>query len=289
VEATFPEMNTRRIEFLEAQEQEEEVEAGLQALRRLGSYAAGFERTAISLSRLRIGMKCGGSDAFSGISANPLVGAIADRLYAAGATTVLTEVPEMFGAEQHILDRCAGREIFRRAEGMMKAFRQMYIDAGEPIHDNPSAGNREGGITTLEEKSLGCVLKGGGQPVTDVLSYGEQASIRGLALAEGPGNDLVSASVLAAVGVQMILFTTGRGTPLGSAVPVVKIASNTSLAERKPHWIDFNAGSLLEGKSFAEETDELWRLVIEVASGRMTRNEQNGYHEFLPFKFGTTQ
>jgi altronate hydrolase len=241
------------------------------------------------LSELAVGMKCGGSDAFSGISANPLLGIIADRLYRCGASAVLTEVPEMFGAEQHLLNRCTDYEVFDRASRMLNRFRQAFIDHGQPIYDNPSAGNREGGITTLEEKSLGCVQKGGSQPVVDVLSYGQRLRKRGLSLAEGPGNDLIAVSVLAATGVQMILFTTGRGTPLGSPVPVVKISSNSELAARKPRWIDFDAGNLLGGASPAEEADRLLRLVVDVASGRQTRNEENGYHEFLPFKDGTTK
>jgi altronate hydrolase len=289
VEQFQPRLDPRRIQFLEAQREKQEIEAGLEALRGLSRYASGFERTPVPLSRLGLGMKCGGSDAFSGISANPLVGAVADRLHACGASTVLTEIPEMFGAEQHLLDRCRDREVFDRASFMLNRFRRIFIDHGQPIHENPSVGNREGGITTLEEKSLGCVQKGGSQPIVDVLDYGQPLRKPGLSLAEGPGNDLVSVSVLAAAGVQMILFTTGRGTPLGSPMPVIKIASNSDLALRKPHWIDFNAGTLIEGACLAEEADRLWKLVIEVASGRQTRNEKNGYHEFLPLKAGTTQ
>jgi altronate hydrolase len=284
-----PQGDPRRILFLEAQEEEEEIEAGLKALRRLGAYASGFRRTSIPLSELKLGMKCGGSDAFSGISANPLVGTVADRLYDAGGTTVLTEVPEMFGAEQRLLDRCPDRDVFRRSVDMLERFRRMFTDAGQPVYDNPSPGNRDGGITTLEEKSLGCIQKGGRQPVVDVLDYGQQARIPGLNLAEGPGNDLVSVSVLAAAGVQMILFTTGRGTPLGSIVPVIKIASTSALSRHKPHWIDFDAGGLLQGESLPAAGKRLWELVLEVASGRRTRNEVNGYYDFLPFKDGTTE
>jgi len=289
IEQLQPSMDPRRIHYLEAQREKEEIDAGVEALRRLGAFASGFKRTPLPVSRLELGMKCGGSDAFSGISANPLVGAIADRLYACGAATVLTEVPEMFGAEQHLLDRCCDREVFDRASDMLNGFRRMFIDHGQSIHENPSVGNRQGGITTLEEKSLGCVQKGGSQPVVDVLNYGQRLRKPGLSLAEGPGNDLIAVSVLAATGVQMILFTTGRGTPLGSPVPVIKIASNSALSARKPHWIDFNAGALIEGASLQEEADRLWQLVVEVASGRQTRSEENGYHDFLPFKDGTTQ
>ena len=289
IEQLQPHMDPRRIHFLEAQKETDEIEAAAEALRRLAGFACGCERTPVPLSRLAVGMKCGGSDAFSGISANPLVGEIADRLYDCGATTVLTEVPEMFGAEKPLLDRCSDREVFDRAAAVLNAFRQMFIDHGQPIYDNPSAGNREGGITTLEEKSLGCVRKGGSQPVVDVLSYGQLLRRRGLSLAEGPGNDLISVSVLAATGVQMILFTTGRGTPLGSPVPVIKIASNSDLAARKPHWIDFDAGALIEGASLPQQAGRLLQLLVEVASGRQTRNEKNGYHEFLPFKDGTTE
>jgi altronate hydrolase len=289
IETLQPHIDPRRIRFLEAQEEDDEIEAGVDALLRLAGFACACERTALPLSELALGMKCGGSDAFSGISANPLVGKIADRLYDCGATTVLTEVPEMFGAEQHLLDRCCDREVFNRASGMLNGFRQMFVDHGQPVYENPSIGNREGGITTLEEKSLGCVQKGGSQPVVDVLDYGQQLRKPGLSLATGPGNDLVAVSVLAATGVQMVLFTTGRGTPLGAPVPVIKIASNSDLAARKPRWIDFDAGGLIEGASLEEETDRLLQLVVDVASGRQTRNEENGYHEFLPFKDGTTQ
>ena len=282
-------LDLRRIHFLEAQKEADEIEAGVRALRALASFASAWKREPLPLSELAVGMKCGGSDAFSGISANPLVGIIADRLYYCGAATVLTEVPEMFGAEQHLLDRCADHEVFGMASGMLIRFRQVFIDHGQPIYQNPSVGNREGGITTLEEKSLGCVQKGGSQPVVDVLNYGQRLRKPGLSLAEGPGNDLIAVSVLAATGVQMILFTTGRGTPLGSPVPVLKIASNSELAARKPRWIDFDAGDLIGGASPAEEADRLLRLVVDVASGRQTRNEENGYHDFLPFKDGTTQ
>jgi altronate hydrolase len=289
IEKLQPRMDPRRIHFLEAQREKEEIDAGVEALRRLGNFASACERTPLPLSQLALGMKCGGSDAFSGISANPLVGEIADRLYDCGASTVLTEVPEMFGAEQHLLDRCSDRQVFTRATTMLNKYRRMFIDHGQPIYENPSFGNREGGITTLEEKSLGCVQKGGSQPVVDVLSYGHLLRKPGLSLAEGPGNDLVAVSVLAATGVQMILFTTGRGTPLGSPVPVIKIASNSDLTARKPHWIDFDAGGLIQGASLSEEADRLLQLVVDVASGRQTRNEENGYHDFLPFKDGTTE
>lgn len=279
----------QRCVFLKAQDEGKEVESGVEALHRLAAYAAEFTRQPALLSHLAVGMKCGGSDAFSGITANPLTGAIADRLYAHDAATVLTEVPEMFGAEQQLLDRCIDERVFSRATAMLDRFRRMFIDSGQPIYDNPSAGNREGGITTLEEKSLGCVQKGGMQPITDVLDYGQQVREPGLSLAEGPGNDLVSVSVLAATGVQMILFTTGRGTPLGSPVPVIKLASNSELAGRKPHWIDFDAGVLMRGASMEGESERLWQLIVQVAGGRRTRSESNGYHEFLPFKDGTTK
>ena len=289
VESRQSPVDPRRIRFLEAQKEVDEIEAGMRTLRSLASFASAWKREPVPLSELAVGMKCGGSDAFSGISANPLVGIVSDRLYDCGAATVLTEVPEMFGAEQHLLDRCADYEVFTQASGMLRRFRQVFIDHGQPIYENPSVGNREGGITTLEEKSLGCVQKGGSQPVMDVLNYGQRLRRRGLSLAEGPGNDLIAVSVLAATGVQMILFTTGRGTPLGAPVPVIKIASNSDLAARKPRWIDFDAGALIAGASPVEEANRLLRLVVEVASGRQTRNEANGYHDFLPFKDGTTQ
>ncbi len=284
-----PERAPRRVRFLSAQEQGDEIAAGLQALGSLRTYADQFERRAVPISKLRVGLKCGGSDAFSGLTANPLAGACVNRLVALGAGAVMTEVPEIFGAEQLLLNRCASTEIFDKGLDMINRFRRFFMDHGEPIDDNPSPGNREGGITTLEEKSLGCTQKGGSSQVVAVLDYGEEATAAGLSLAEGPGNDLVSVSVLAATGVQLTLFTTGRGTPLGSPVPVIKIASNSSLAEKKRHWIDFDAGTLLEGGSHREAADGLFDLIVQVASGARTANETGRYRHFLPFKTGITE
>lgn len=231
-------------------------------------------------SKLKIGLKCGGSNGLSGITANPMIGRIADRFVSMGACTVLTEVPEMFGAEQILLSRCVDKTTFDRAVDMINGFKRYFISHGQPISENPSPGNKEGGITTLEEKSLGCVQKGGRSPVTDVLGYAEKAERSGLSLLWGPGNDMVAVTDLAASGCHMILFSTGRGTPLGSVVPTVKISTNTALYNKKPHWIDFDAQSGTD--------DALFSLLIDTVNGKRTKNEENGYREIAIFKDGVT-
>lgn len=278
-----------RVEYLVAQEVEDEVEASRALLRRLAEYAGGFRRTEIPLSRLRVGVKCGGSDAFSGITANPLVGAVTDRLVAAGAGVVMTEVPEMFGAEVELLNRAVSRDVFDRGVAMINGTKRYFIDHDQPIYENPAPGNKDGGITTLEEKSLGCTRKGGLAPVTDVLEYAERVRCPGLTLLTSPGYDGVSVTALAAAAVHLILFTTGRGNPLGTLVPTVKISSNSALARRKPHWIDFDAGTLLGGASMLDLADELLDLTVRVASGlAQARNEENGERELVIWKDGVT-
>ena len=274
-----------RVRFLVAQEVEDDVAEGIRIVRELQAYARQFERVPVPVSRLRLGLKCGGSDGYSGITANPLVGRVSDRLIACGGSCVLSEVPEMFGAEHLLMARCASREIFDKTVRMVNGFKEYYARHGQVIYENPSPGNKAGGITTLEEKSLGCVQKGGSATVTDVLDYGDTVREAGLSLLNGPGNDLVAITNLMAAGVHMILFTTGRGTPVGSAVPTVKIATNRALAERKRAWIDFDASGVLDG---AELTDALYELVLRVAAGEETKNERYGYREISIFKDGVT-
>jgi altronate hydrolase len=275
--------------FLNVQSVEDELVEGISLLEELIRRAEQAKRRPIPLSRLKIGLKCGGSDGFSGITANPLIGVISDRLVSMGGTTILTEVPEMFGAETILMDRCVSREVFDKTVRLINDFKSYFIRYGQPVYENPSPGNKEGGITTLEDKSLGCTQKGGTSPVVDVIGYGEQAVENGLNLLNGPGNDLVSSTALAAAGAHMVLFSTGRGTPFGCPVPTVKIATNSTLAGKKPGWIDFNAGMLLEGCPAEKAADELFDLVCRIASGEKTQNEKNGFQEIAIFKDGVTQ
>ncbi len=269
-----------RIRFLKAQDAADEVEAGIRTVRELQGLSALDRRTPVSAARLVLGLKCGGSDGYSGITANPLVGRVTDRLLASGGAAVMTEVPEMFGAEADLLSRCTDRAVFDRAAGMLSGYRRYFLDRGEGLGENPSPGNREGGITTLEEKSLGCVRKGGSGPVADVLDYGDFVRKPGLSLLTGPGNDMIAVTNLTAAGCHMILFTTGRGTPLGGPIPTLKIASNTALWNRKRRWLDFNA----EGGS----AEALWRLTLETASGKPAANEQNGARAVALYRDGVT-
>ncbi|GAK60284.1 altronate hydrolase [Candidatus Vecturithrix granuli] len=281
------EFDPQRVRFLIAQECDDEIEAGMGELRQLAAYAAQFRRQPVPVSKLKVGMKCGASDGFSGISANPLVGAFSDLLVASGGTSVLTEVPEMFGAETLLLNRCRNREVFEKCVKMINGFKTYYLSHQQPIYENPAPGNKTGGISTLEEKSLGCIQKGGFSPVVDVLDYGEHLQIPGLNLLTGPGDDAVSITLLTAAGAQLILFTTGRGNPLGAPAPTVKISSNTRLAAQKPHWIDFNAGELLEGVDLNRLARKLFHDVLAVASGKaLTWNERNNYREIALFKDG---
>ena len=265
----------------------DEFDAGMEILKELAQKASKDHRRPVPVSKLRLGLKCGGSDGFSGITANPLCGRITDRLSEFGGTVVLTEVPEMFGAETNLMDRAADRAVFDGIVSLINGFKEYYIRYGQPIYDNPSPGNKEGGLTTLEEKSLGCIQKGGHAAVTDTLAFGDRCRVSGLNLMTGPGNDNVSITDLLSTGVQMILFTTGRGNPLGTAVPTIKIASNDQLAGKKENWIDFNAGTLLDGRP-AEETElALWKLLIDVASGRVrTKCEDSGFRSIMLFKDG---
>ena len=275
-----------RVRAFNAQTSDDELEDGLAALCELVQLAACDEREPCPLSTLSIGLKCGGSDGFSGITANPLVGRIADQVSAAGGTPILTEIPEVFGAEQLLMRRAVDAHVFEDVVSVVNSFKQYFLDHGQPIYENPSPGNIAGGITTLEEKSLGAVQKGGRAPVSEVVLYGQRASRPGLVLLEAPGNDAVSSTALVAAGATILLFTTGRGTPLGFPVPTLKIASNSALARKKPRWIDFDAGQVLEGTTMDEAAHELMRLVIETASGKPARNELNDEREIAIWKTG---
>lgn len=282
------EYDETKVRFLVSQECEDEVAEGLEIVKSLIEYASSFRREPVSVSELIIGLKCGGSDGLSGITANPLVGRFSDRLVSQGGTTILTEVPEMFGAETILMNRCANEELFRQTVDLINDFKNYFKSHGQTIYENPSPGNKKGGISTLEDKSLGCTQKSGSALVRGVLQYGEKVQVRGLNLLSAPGNDLVASTALAAAGAHMVLFTTGRGTPFASPVPTVKISTNSALAEKKSRWIDFNAGILAEDGSMDRETDRLFRYVVEVASGRKVCSEEAGYHDMAIFKEGVT-
>ena len=277
------EVDERRVKFLNTQDVSDEIAEGVKLIEELKEYAASFTRQPVPVSKLKVGLKCGGSDGFSGITANPLIGQFSDRLIVAGGSTVLTEVPEMFGAETILMDRCVDESIFDKTVSLINDFKDYYTRHNQVIYENPSPGNKAGGITTLEEKSLGCTQKGGMAQVVDVLTYGDKLCKNGLNLLNGPGNDMVAVTNLVAAGCHIVLFSTGRGTPLGGPVPTVKIATNSALAEKKPEWIDFNAGPMLEGRDLA---DELFDYVVKVASGEETNNEKRGYREISIFKEG---
>lgn len=245
-------------------------------------------REDIPLSELRVGLKCGGSDGFSGITANPLLGVFSDYIVRQGGTTVLTEVPEMFGAETILMNRCRTRRLFDHTVKMVNDFKEYFLSHGEPVGENPSPGNKAGGISTLEEKALGCTQKCGKSPVCGVLEYGERLKDKGLNLLSAPGNDLVASTALAASGCHIVLFTTGRGTPFGTFVPTMKVSTNSRLANTKPTWIDFNAGTLVEGSTMADVSEAFRRKVIAVASGELTWNERKNYQEIAIFKNGVT-
>ena len=268
--------------------QGDEVEEGMRILRELYSIAAKDRREAIPLSELRVGLKCGGSDGFSGITANPLLGVFSDFIVSQGGTTVLTEVPEMFGAETILMNRCETRELFSKTVSLINDFKQYFLSHGEPVGENPSPGNKAGGISTLEEKALGCTQKCGKSAVRGVLPYGERLSVRGLNLLSAPGNDLVASTALAASGCHIVLFSTGRGTPFGTFVPTMKISTNSALAASKPTWIDFNAGTLAEGEAMSEVFKRFAQKVIRIASGEETWNEKKNYQEIAIFKTGVT-
>ena len=267
------------IEFFNCQDVEDELSYGLEILEKMAAKAREMKRESVPLSELTIGLKCGGSDGFSGITANPLVGRVTDRLVALGGSAVLTEVPEMFGAEQILMNKCRTEELFCRYKDMIENFKKSYTDLGFPVYENPSPGNKKGGITTLEEKSLGCIEKAGHTPVVDVLMYGEVQKEVGVSVLNAPGNDLIAATALAAAGCQMVLFTTGRGTPFSTFVPTMKIATNDRLAAFKDNWIDFNA--------FGMDEDGLYDLVLAVANGEYVCKSED-LREIAFYKTGVT-
>lgn len=278
-----------RIKLMVTQKIEgDELEVGMEILRGLYAVAKQDKRVDVPVSKLRIGLKCGGSDGFSGITANPLVGEFSDWLVAQGGTSVLTEVPEMFGAETILMNRCENEQLFKKTVSLINNFKEYFISHGEPVGENPSPGNKAGGISTLEDKALGCTQKCGRAPVSGVLEYGDILKNSGLNLLSAPGNDLVASTALASCGCHIVLFTTGRGTPFGTFVPTMKISTNPTLAERKPNWVDFSAGQLIEGRTMKQLVPEFIDKVLSVASGEKARNEMNGYREISIFKNGVT-
>jgi altronate hydrolase len=283
-----PHIDPERVRSFVAQDEEDEIEAGVRQVRELVLLAERDRRSSCPLSDLVLGLKCGGSDGLSGVTANPLVGRVADRVAAAGGSLIITEIPELFGADRLLVERAANRDVFDSIVALVNGFKRYFIEHGELISENPSPGNIAGGITTLEEKSLGAVQKAGRAPVTAVLSYGQSVSTRGLTLLEAPGNDAVSSTALVAAGATVILFTTGRGTPLGFPAPTLKIATNSALAHKKSRWIDFDAGRLLTGSGTDELADELLSLICSTASGESTRAEENGEREIAIWKRGVT-
>ena len=278
-----------RVKFLVCQEEEDEIAKGVEQMKELCAFANQFQREECPASELIIGLKCGGSDGFSGITANPLLGCISDKLISQGGSSILTEVPEMFGAETILMNRCRTEELFDKTVHLINDFKQYFMRYGEKVDENPSPGNKEGGITTLEDKSLGCTQKGGTSPVEDVLKYAEPVKKHGLSLLNAPGNDLVASNALLVSGAHVVLFTTGRGTPFGCPVPTVKISSNTALYEKKKNWIDFNAGALLDGASMEQLTEEFYEYLLKLASGEVcAKSERLDKHELAIFKDGVT-
>ena len=287
--ATLGDYDKSRIRLLVTQKVEgDEIEEGMRILRELYAIASKDQREEVPVSELRVGLKCGGSDGFSGITANPLVGEFSDWLVAQGGTSVLTEVPEMFGAETILMNRCRTEELFNQTVSMINNFKEYFLSHGEPVGENPSPGNKAGGISTLEDKALGCVQKCGKAPVSGVMEYGDRLENKGLNLLSAPGNDLVAATALASCGCHLVLFTTGRGTPFGTFVPTMKIATNPTLANSKPNWVDFSAEPLLEGRPMQELLQEFIDKVIAIANGQLTKNEENNYREISIFKNGVT-
>lgn len=277
-----------RVRFLQCQDVADEHEAAMAIMAELAAYAKTFKREKTDARNLIVGMKCGGSDGLSGITANPVVGQFSDYLTAAGGTTILTEVPEMFGAETILMNRCETPELFDKTVRLVNEFKHYFTSHNQTIYENPSPGNKKGGISTLEDKSLGCTQKSGSAPVKGVLAYGERVTARGLNLLSAPGNDLVASTALAMSGAHLVLFTTGRGTPFASPVPTLKIASNTKLAELKKNWIDFDAGRMVQEMSREALGRELLQLVLDVASGKKVKAEQAGFHDWAIFKTGVT-
>ena len=282
------EYDAQRVKFLQCQDVEDEMKTAMEMLEELAKYAGAFSREQIDAGELIIGMKCGGSDGLSGITANPVVGAFSDLLVSKGGTTILTEVPEMFGAETILMNRCETPELFKKTVDLINDFKNYFTSHNQTIYENPSPGHKKGGISTLEDKSLGCTQKSGSALVKGVLGYAEPVKVKGLNLLSAPGNDLVASTALAVSGAHIVLFTTGRGTPFASPVPTVKISSNSKLAGHKDNWIDFNAGRMVEDKTKEEMAQALFDYVLEVASGRKVKAEEAGFHDMAIFKQGVT-
>lgn len=286
---TLGDYDAERVTFMICQQQDDEVEAGLERLHALYEAMRNDQRVPGKLSELKFGLECGGSDGLSGITANPLLGRFSDYMIANGGTTVLTEVPEMFGAERILMSRCRDEATFEKTVHMVNDFKQYFIEHNQPIYENPSPGNKAGGITTLEEKSLGCTQKAGQSKVVDVLKYGERLHTPGLNLLSAPGNDAVATSALAGAGCHMVLFSTGRGTPYGGFVPTVKLATNSELAQKKPHWIDFDAGRLIHGVEMDDLLTQFVDMIVQIADGKkLAKNEINDFRELAIFKSGVT-
>ena len=277
-----------RLRFLNCQDSTDELAEGLELLEELAAYAGQFQREEIPASELVVGLKCGGSDGLSGITANPTVGRFSDLLIAQGGSTILTEVPEMFGAETQLMARCSSEELFHKTVALINDFKEYFMRHGQTIYENPSPGNKQGGISTLEDKSLGCTQKSGNAPISGVLAYGEPLQAHGLNLLSAPGNDLVAATALAASGAHMVLFTTGRGTPFACPVPTLKISTNNRIYEQKKNWIDYNCGTMVDGVSLDELGQGLLDLVLSVASGQKLKSEEAGFHDMAIFKQGVT-
>jgi altronate hydrolase len=277
-----------RVKFMVSQKVGDEFEEGMKILRELYAVASKDERVDVPLSELRVGLKCGGSDGFSGITANPLLGMFSDFIVAQGGTSVLTEVPEMFGAETILMNRCRNRELFEDTVKLINNFKEYFLSHGEPVGENPSPGNKAGGISTLEDKALGCTQKCGKSYVEGVMAYGDRLKVKGLNLLSAPGNDLVAATALASSGCHIVLFTTGRGTPFGTFVPTMKVSTNSNLAKNKPGWIDFNAGVIVENEPMEKTCERFIDYIIKVASGQQVNNERKGYREIAIFKNGVT-
>ena len=283
------EYDEERVKFMVSQKVEgDEVEAGMKILREIYAKAKEDKREDVPLSELRVGLKCGGSDGFSGITANPLLGMFSDFLVAQGGTSVLTEVPEMFGAETILMDRCRTKELFDQTVSLINDFKEYFLSHGEPVGENPSPGNKAGGISTLEDKALGCTQKCGKAYVDGVMAYGDRLQVKGLNLLSAPGNDLVASTALASCGCHIVLFTTGRGTPFGTFVPTMKISTNSNLAKNKPMWIDFNAGVIVENEPMEKTCERFIHYIIRVASGEQVNNEKKEYREISIFKNGVT-
>lgn len=283
------EYDEERVKFMVSQKVEgDEVEAGMKILREIYAKAKEDKREEVPLSELRVGLKCGGSDGFSGITANPLLGLFSDFLVAQGGTSVLTEVPEMFGAETILMDRCRTQELFNQTVSLINDFKEYFLSHGEPVGENPSPGNKAGGISTLEDKALGCTQKCGKAYVDGVMAYGDRLQVKGLNLLSAPGNDLVASTALASCGCHIVLFTTGRGTPFGTFVPTMKISTNSQLAKNKPTWIDFNAGVIVEDEPMEKTCERFIDYIIRVANGELVNNEKKDYREIAIFKTGVT-